>query len=581
MFHRCIPPDLMKHTYNHNIVIFSVLTLLLTGCANQLPPEGGPIDRTMPKIVSTYPDSSSMLNFNGNKIQFVFDRYVNERSVEEAVFISPYVGTLEFDWSGKEIEILLPEKLRANTTYVINIGTDVEDLNKNRMGQAFTLAFSTGNEIDRGAIEGRVFPRNTGDVISGIMIFAYRLSGLNPDTINPLFVKPDFITQTGKNGDFFLHHIPFDSYRVLAVRDEYRNLTYDREIDEYGVPSIMINVTPSDSLIKGVLMKLAKEDTTGPRLVKVTALNKNHILAEFSETINTDSLTLSSFSIIDTIDQKPLELFTVSPSPNALNALFMVTQEQDSGRAYLLRVQNIKDSIGNKINPLANTLIFQSSLKKDTLRPQLVSVSLKDSTLGVDLQPVLKMTFSDAVAKSTSLDWLDLYDNDKQLIPADKKWISDVVVSLRPEKELMSRKWYALRAELRKVHDWAGRVCHDSTKTWRFETLDIEDFSSVEGVVFDGNRTDTTGHVYVTAIQVEEKNPNRYLTIADATGSFLFPQVAEGRYVFQSFRDRNNNGAYDSGKPFPFIFSERFSPLTDTLKVRARWPLEGVKIEMK
>ncbi|MGD1045899.1 MAG: Ig-like domain-containing protein [Bacteroidota bacterium] len=571
----------MKQYFIYQILIYPVIAIFLVACANQQPPEGGPIDRTTPEIVSTYPDSSTMRNFSDNKIQLEFDRYVNERSVEEAIFISPYIGTLEFNWSGKELEITFSEKLRHNTTYVMNIGTDVEDLNKNRMTHAFTLAFSTGKEIDRGAIEGRVYPRNNGDAISGIMIFAYRLDGLNPDTLNPIIVKPDFITQTGKNGDFFLHHIPFGSYRIFGVRDEYRNLVYDREIDEYGVPSGIINITHSDSLKTGVLMKLAKEDTTGPRLVKVMAMNRNYILAGFSESINPASITLSSFSAIDTVDQKPLELLIVYPSPADLTSFFIVTQKQDSGREYRLSVHGITDSVGNKINPLANTLLFRSSLQSDTLGPRIVSVSIKDSAQAIDLQPVLTMTFSDALSKSDSLNWLNLFDNNKQLVLVEKKWISDVVISLRPEKQLMSRMWYTLRAELREVHDWAGRVCRDSTKSWRFETLDIEDLSSVEGIVIDKNKIDTAGHLYITAVQIGEKNPKQYIAAADATGNFLFPQIAEGRYVFQSFRDRNNNGKYDSGRPFPFIYSERFSSYSDTLKVRARWPLEGVKIEMK
>jgi hypothetical protein len=571
----------MKHIVICHIIIFSIVALFLVGCANQEPPEGGPIDRTTPEIISTYPDSSSMRNFSDNKIRLEFDRYVNERSVEEAIFISPYIGTPEFDWSGKELEITFPEKLRYNTTYVVNIGTDAEDLNRNRMAHAVTLAFSTGKEIDRGAIEGRVYPRNGGDAISGIMIFAYRLEGLNPDTLNPINVKPDFITQTGKNGDFFLHHIPFGNYRVIAVRDEYRNLVYDREIDEYGVQSGIINITASDSLTTGVLMKLAKEDTTGPRLVKVMAPNRNHILAGFSKSINPASITLSSFSAIDTVDGKPLELLIAYPSPADLNSFFVVTQKQDSGRVYHLSVHGITDSIGNKINPLANTLLFQSSPKSDTLASQLVSVSIKDSARAIDLQPVLTMTFSDALAKSDSLAWINLFDNNKQLVGTEKKWISNVEISLRPENQLTSRTWYTLRAELRKVHNWAGRACRDSTKLWRFETLDIEDLSSIEGVVIDNNRIDTTGHLYVMASQIGEKKPKQYIVTADATGNFLFPQIAEGRYVFQSFRDRNNNGKYDSGKPFPFIYSERFSSFSDTLKVRARWPLEGVKIEMK
>jgi hypothetical protein len=563
------------------ILILVVGGLYFMGCANQQPPEGGPIDRTTPEIIFTYPDSSSMRNYSDNKIQLEFDRYVNERSVEEAIFISPYIGTLEFNWSGKELEISFSEKLRPSTTYVMNIGTDVVDLNNNRMAQAFTLAFSTGREIDRGAIEGRVYPRNSGDAISGIMIFAYRLNGLNPDTLNPVIEKPDFITQTGKNGDFFLHYIPWGSYRVFAIRDEYRNLVYDREIDEYGLPSGIINITPSDSLTTGMLMTLAKEDTTGPRLVKVISQNRDHIMAEFSESIDPASVNLLSFSAIDTVDKKPLEFVTVSPSPVASNSFFMVTQKQDSGRVYHLSVQSIRDSAGNKINSLANTLLFQSSPKIDTLGTRLASVSMKDSAQSVDLQPVLTMTFSDAVTKTPSLDWVNLFDNSKQPVPADKKWISDVMISLRPEKELMSRTWYVLRADLRGVHDWAGRVLRDSTKSWHFETLDSEDLSSVEGIVIDKNKIDTAGRLYVTAVQIGENTSNHYIAAADATGNFLFPQIAEGRYVFQSFRDRNNNGKYDSGKPFPFVYSERFSPFSDTLKIRARWPLEGLKIHMK
>ena len=321
----------MNRTFISHSIRFSMSALILAGCANQQPPDGGPVDRTTPEIISTYPDSSTMLNFSGNKIQLDFDRYMNERSVEEALFISPYVGTPECQWSGKELEIIFSEKLRSNTTYVMNIGTDAEDLNNNRMAHAVTLAFSTGHEIDRGAIEGRVYPRIHGDALSGIMIFAYRLNGLDPDTLNPITMKPDFITQTGKNGDFFLHHIPFGNYRVFAVRDEYRNLVYDREIDEYGVPSGMINISPSDSLTTGVLMKLAKEDTTGPRLVKVTASNRNHILVDFSKSINPVSVTLSSFSAVDTVDRKPLELLIVYlPRPMQLHSV--VTQKQDSGR---------------------------------------------------------------------------------------------------------------------------------------------------------------------------------------------------------------------------------------------------------
>jgi len=162
-----------------------------------------------------------------------------------------------------------------------------------------------------------------------------------------------------------------------------------------------------------------------------------------------------------------------------------------------------------------------------------------------------------------------------------KWWASDAVFMLHPKKELESKSWYILNADLREFHDWAGRVCRDSMRSWRFETLDLEDMSSVEGAVIDSNRTDTTGALYVNAYQVGEHAGKEYLVRASANGAFAIPEVIEGRYVVQAFRDRNGNGAYDPGKPFPYVPSERLSAYTDTLKVRARWPLDGVIVQMK
>ena len=564
-----------------NLFLFVGTVFLIAGCANQLPPNGGPIDTTTPEIISVYPDNNA-LNFKDSHIRIEFDRYVDERKVEESIFISPYVGTLEFDWSGTEVTIIFSEKLRSNTTYIVNVGTDVTDRrNGNRMAKAYTLAFSTGPDIDRGGIEGLVFPMKEGDAAAGIMIFAYQLNGLDPDTVNPMTTKPDFITQTGKSGDFFLHHIPFGAYRIFAIKDEFRNLVYDKEADEFGVPPNTINITMYDTLSTGVMMKLAKEDTSGVLLVKVTAFNQNHVTAEFSESLDPASVNLKSFSIIDTINQKPLDILTIYPLPTNRASYTLVTRKQDSLKRYRLSTIGITDSAGNIINPLSKSLTFQGSQKADTLGTRLVSASIKDSTQNIDLQPVWTLTFSDAIAKTTSLDFVNIFDNKKQIVTVEKKWMSDVMISLKPEKELSSLTWYSLRAELRKVNDWVEHACKDSTKTWRFETFDIEDMSSVEGIVVDENKSDTTGQMYITAFQIGEKSSKQYTAVADATGRFIFPLVAEGRYVLQTYRDRNNNGTYDFGKPFPFVHSERMSSFSDTLKVRARWPLEGVQIKMK
>ena len=160
-----------------NIVLMFLFGTLFITCAGEVFPTGGPPDLVPPAVVRTSPDSAAV-HVRTQIIDLEFSKYVDRRSVEESIFISPYPGELEFDWSGREVTIHLQDTLRANRTYVVNVGTDVTDLHSNRMASGFTLAFSTGDSIDRGFISGRVYD----DKPEGVMIFAYALSGMRTDT---------------------------------------------------------------------------------------------------------------------------------------------------------------------------------------------------------------------------------------------------------------------------------------------------------------------------------------------------------------------------------------------------------------
>jgi hypothetical protein len=236
--------------------------------------------------------------------------------------------------------------------------------------------------------------------------------------------------------------------------------------------------------------------------------------------------------------------------------------------------------VGNIINPIANSLAFAGSPKHDSLGFRLLSVSLKDSARGVDVQPSLTLGFSDAVSNTIKLDSIVLLTAKKDTIAVEKQILNDAVILIRPKKKLQNMSWYTLRAAFRELRSWDGVVCRDSTKLFRFETLDAEDLSSIEGQVFDQNESDNTGTIYVTASILGSKGGPTYTVAADATGHFLISDIKDGKYVLQAFRDRNNNGKFDAGRPFPFVRSERISGISDTLKVRARWPLEGAHINM-
>jgi hypothetical protein len=555
--------------------------LLLVSCAGQRAPEGGPIDTDPPYVASTIPPNYTT-RFRGNSIAIEFNKYVDHRSVEGALFISPSLGQLEFDWSGREVEIRFTGTPRRSTTYVVTVGTDVADLhNRNKMAQSFTLAFTTGEDIDHGAIEGRVFPRKETDPALGVMVFAYRLDGLNADTLDPRSTKPDYVTQTGKDGGFLLRHLAFGMYRVVAVRDEYKNLLYDPETDEYSTEPEEIALTPSDTLKSGVWMKLGREDTAAVRLTKAASTNQRHLTLEFSAPIDTSTLQKNWFVIVDTLTRKQLGVRTIYPVFPKMTSAVVVTDSQAYGVGYRLEISTLRGVNGLEISPTANRLTFSGSELKDSLAPRILAISLSDSARDIDLQPKFFLQFSDAVGREAADKAISLIDSSRNPIPLTLHWLSDASLEISPQGKLAGKAWFTLRIGMRSVLNLMGRGGRDSLRVFRFQTLDEELFSSIEGFVNDLSLTDARGDVILVARNVSRKEPKEYTAHLSKPGPFVLNDLLEGKYILQAFRDRNGDNRHTTGRIFPFQTSERFTEFPDTLKLRARWPLEGVELKLR
>lgn len=558
-----------------------VVGFLLLSCAGQAPPSGGPVDTDPPNIISVYP-APSTLNYDDSRIILEFDEYVDHRSVEGSIFISPSLGLLEFDWSGTEVEISFSDSLRSKTTYVVNIGTDVTDIrNKNRMAEAFSLAFSTGETLDPGTIMGRVYPAAFSDQLSGITVFAYRLDTVDPDTVNPSKLKPDYVTQTGKNGEFFFPHLSLGSYRLFAIRDEYKNLLYDPETDEFSAAAKQIRLAQDDTLKTDVTMKLAREDTTAPLLIKVTPLNRRLLLAEVSEPLDTSSFGINNVQVTDTLGARILEIMSVAPRLPQRSEFYVVTEEQDSGAFYVLRLREVRDLSGRVISGSAASLQFVSSELPDTLRPAVAAFSVRDSARNVGIQPSLEVGFTKPVKRSDWNTMVEVRDSLNRPVALAGGWINDAAIGFRPISELWGTAWYSVLVRTGLLVDLKGLKGKDTMRTAHFQTLDSDRLSSIAGLVSDGNAEDTLGSVVVTAWMAGQKDAKSISVTVEKPGPFQLRHLPEGSYIMQAYRDRNGNNRFDAGRVFPFILSERFSVAADTLKLRARWPLEDVQVRLK
>ncbi|MFZ1322191.1 MAG: Ig-like domain-containing protein [Ignavibacteria bacterium] len=260
----------------HSRLIFFILLIFLYSCANQLPPSGGKDDTIPPKLIYIFPKPNSTM-VKGNKIVFKFNEYVDRRSFEESFFISPRsAGNYNFDWSGKEVEILFEKNFESDRTYVIIIGKDFKDQRGgNTLSSPVTIAFSTGSRLDKGTFSGKVFAGNY-DRVKVMIYFSKDTAAVFSDPANS---QPDYITQVNQDGTYEFTNLPNGKFRLYALTDEDRNNVYDSDLDK-------IALLPDD-------IKLYGDSTSVSDLNFILDIkDKNNYSSFFLKTLSSDSSDL-------------------------------------------------------------------------------------------------------------------------------------------------------------------------------------------------------------------------------------------------------------------------------------------------
>lgn len=210
--------------YNKSVVIrafvVAAVCFVVYACANKAQgPTGGPKDETPPQVMRTTPQSGS-LNFGKKLIQIDFDEIVTIEKPNENVIISPpQIKPPEVKAFGKRVTIEFSEELMDSTTYTINFGDAIVDLNEKNALKNYLFSFSTGNEIDTLKISGIVINAEDLNPMSGTIVGIYR------ETSDSVFTRKPFlrIGRTDENGRFSVNNVKKGSYKVFALADANRD----------------------------------------------------------------------------------------------------------------------------------------------------------------------------------------------------------------------------------------------------------------------------------------------------------------------------------------------------------------------
>lgn len=216
-----------------------ILALFITGCAQQLTPEGGPIDRTPPKLIKASPPNESV-NFNQSKITLQFDEYISLNNLQQQLIISPPLKNQpEFTVSAKKLIIRLKDTLQKNITYRIYLGNAIADIHEGNKTENFTYLFSTGQKIDTLTIAGTVINAFTYQPEENINVQVY------PASADSIGFKnyPTYITKTNKQGNYTLRGMAPGQYKIIALKDLNNDYFYQPTIEDIAFIANVIQLT--------------------------------------------------------------------------------------------------------------------------------------------------------------------------------------------------------------------------------------------------------------------------------------------------------------------------------------------------
>lgn len=546
------------------LILQSIFLSIILGCASQLPPGGGDVDRIPPEIVGVYP-SSGTINYHGDYFEIEFSEYVDKRSFKDALFISPIIeGRLLYDWSGTSISVEFVEGLREEITYTVSIGTDVVDLNnKNRMAQSYSFSFSTGNTIDKREIKGKVAHLES----EGVLIFAYKIDG-GVDTL--LGRKPDYVSQTGSDGKYHINGMGESKYRLFAVKDEYRDLIYDLNQDLIGVPNTDISLVGLDSSFSGMDFKIFKADTTAPRLLKGIMTDEKHILVTLTEELDQIIVEKDNFYLIDSTANHVSGVIQAYKRFGKGDEIVLVPEEKlNPNNSVFLFAEILSDTLGNQYYD--DFVGLSISDKPDTTAPDLIATEPSGINETIDfISPKITFYFNDGIERLNIQQSISFTDTIGKSVPFNFEFEDDATLKVYPTNDLKSDKNYIIELDLFAFVDASGNR-RDSIYQYNFKTIAGLDFTGVTGKLLNTN-------ISLNPVLVLQSfdNTNKKYQQKISDDNFGFERIEAGKYMLWCYFDADSNYQFNYGWPQPIEYSERFAVYADTIKLRERWVITDI-----
>lgn len=251
----------MKKVFLSTILFLSLVLILFfgnSGCANIIPPSGGPAD-TLPPVLLNVSPKDSTVNFTGRRIVLNFDEYIELEDVQNNLLFTPLFENVPvIEQKLKTITVRIRDSLEPNTTYTFNFGNAIRDINEgNPLGQ-FTYVFSTGPYIDSLRISGRVVLSENGKVDSTLQVV------LHTDFTDSAVAKmrPRYAARLDSSGRFTFRNLPPGNFAIYALGEAGTMRRYTSPDQVFAFADAPVISGNTDSLVLYAYKEEEKKQTT-------------------------------------------------------------------------------------------------------------------------------------------------------------------------------------------------------------------------------------------------------------------------------------------------------------------------------
>lgn len=504
----------------------------LAACANVVPPTGGAKDAKPPELVLATPAQGSLF-FKERYIKLEFDEYIKLQSKTNIRFTPALEGKAEFSERYNAVYIDLgPDSLRSNTTYTINFGDELKDLNENNKLVNFRYVFSTGAYLDSLNFQGVVLDAEKKSPVEGVLIALY------PEDYGDSAIylrKPFYYMKTDKQGAFSLENMKAGRYFFLAFDDKDNNLLYKVSEAVAFTDSIVI----LDTLFRKPLELMLFEDLkANRRILEKRSPSPGQVRFGFSSRPDTLEVRLLDSLDVPLVQYADADTFVVFHQGLDADSLFFELRYDE-------RIDTIK--INNRKQGDKPWVMTQLRLLPKNQPSVIEPLRLKAN------RPLSRFDTSMVRWKVDTTQGLK--------IPFEWK-LDGVLLEIKPD--LQASRRYEIFIEQGALQDW-----HDQpVDSFRFS------FSSVSLEAFGDLLIEDTDSLPegITHLQLLDDQLNVLRTLPLVAGEQIkIEKLRPTAYKIRLLADENGNKKYDSGSIVLRRQPEQLWYLAEKISLRANW----------